>query len=86
MIYFMGRDEVGEAVDPADFDASRLRVDDSAIDENGNYKATKIYYTDEDGNILDEEAGMSTLKSLHPEMYNNAMEIAVHNTRKAMGG
>ena len=86
MIDFMGRDEVGEAVDPADFDASRLRVDDSAIDENGNYKATKIYYTDEDGNILDEEAGMSTLKSLHPEMYNNAMEIAVHNTRKAMGG
>jgi hypothetical protein len=44
-----------------------------------------LYYTDEDGNILDEEGGMQALKDLHPEMYNNAMSIAIYNTRVAMG-
>lgn len=78
VIDFMGRDEVEEAVDPADFDASRIRVDDPD-------KPTKIYYTDEDGNILDEEGGMQALKNLHPEMYANAMSIGIYNTRVAMG-
>ena len=83
VIDFMGRDEVGEGVDPADFDASRLRVDDFSLDEEGNSKATKIYYTDEDGNILDEDAGLDALKSIAPGMFNNAMEIAIYNTRTA---
>jgi len=78
VIDFMGRDEVEEAVDPADFDASRIRVDDPE-------KPTMLYYTDEDGNILDEEGGMQALKNLHPEMYANAMSIGIHNTRVAMG-
>ena len=83
VIDFMGRDEVGEGVDPADFDASRLRVDDFSRDEDGKSNATKIYYTDEDGNILDEDAGLDALKSIAPGMFNNAMEIAIYNTRSA---
>ena len=85
VIDFISRDEVEDAVDPADFDASRLRVDDPGVDKNGKSKATKIYYTDEDGNILDEEGGLQALKNLQPEMYANALSIGIYNTRKAMG-
>tara|TARA_R110000796_G_scaffold14433_1_gene47087 strand:- start:247 stop:2379 length:2133 start_codon:yes stop_codon:yes gene_type:complete len=85
VIDFISRDEVEDAVDPADFDASRLRVDDPGVDKNGKSKATKIYYTDEDGNILDEEGGLQALKNLQPEMYANALSIGIYNTRKATG-
>ena len=86
VIDFISRDEVEDSTDPADFDASRIRVDDPGVDEDGRSKATKIYYTDEDGNILDEEGGLQALKDLHPEMYRNALQIAIYNTRKANGG
>lgn len=86
VIDFISRDEVEDSTDPADFDVSRIRVDDAGVDENGRSKATKIYYTDEDGNILDEEGGLQALKDLHPEMYRNALQIAIYNTRKANGG
>jgi hypothetical protein len=85
VIDFISRDEVEDSTDPADFDVSRIRVDDTGVDENGKSKATKIYYTDEDGNILDEEGGLQALKDLHPEMYRNALQIAIYNTRKANG-
>ena len=86
VIDFISRDEVEDSTDPADFDVSRIRVDDPGVDEKGRSKATKIYYTDEDGNILDEEGGLQALKDLHPEMYRNALQIAIYNTRKANGG
>ena len=86
VIDFISRDEVEDSTDPADFDASRIRVDDTGVDANGKSKATKIYYTDEDGNILDEEGGLQALKDLHPEMYRNALQIAIYNTRKANEG
>jgi hypothetical protein len=86
VIDFISRDEVEDSTDPADFDVSRIRVDDPGVDENGRSKATKIYYTDEDGNILDQEGGLQALKDLHPEMYRNALQIAIYNTRKANGG
>jgi hypothetical protein len=86
VIDFISRDEVEDSTDPADFDVSRIRVDDTGVDKNGKSKATKIYYTDEDGNILDEEGGLQALKDLHPEMYRNALQIAIYNTRKANGG
>ena len=86
VIDFISRDEVEDSTDPADFDVSRIRVDDAGVDKNGRSKATKIYYTDEDGNILDEEGGLQALKDLHPEMYRNALQIAIYNTRKANGG
>ncbi len=86
VIDFISRDDVEDAVDPADFDASRLRVDDSGVDADGKSKATKIYYTDEDGNILNEDGGLQALKNLHPEMYANALSIGIYNTRKATGG
>jgi len=86
VIDFISRDEVEEAVDPADFDASRLRVDDPGVDENGVSKATQIYYTDQDGNILNEDGGLQALKNLQPEMYANALSIGIYNTRKANGG
>jgi len=86
VIDFISRDEVEDSTDPADFDASRLRVDDPGVDETGKSKATKIYYTDEDGNILDEDGGLQALKDLHPGMYANALSIGIYNTRKANGG
>lgn len=86
VIDFISRDEVEDSTDPADFDVSRIRVDDAGVDKDGKSKATKIYYTDEDGIILDEEGGLQALKDLHPEMYRNALQIAIYNTRKANGG
>ena len=86
VIDFISRGDVEDAVDPADFDASRLRVDDPGVDENGKSKATKIYYTDEDGNYLNEDGGLQALKNLQPEMYANALSIGIYNTRKANGG
>ena len=84
IIDFISRDEVEDAVDPADFDASRLRVDDTGVDAKGRSKATKLYYTDEDGSILDEDGGLQALKNLQPEMYRNALSIGIYNTLNAI--
>ena len=86
VIDLISRRDVEDAVDPADFDASRLRVDDPGVDKDGKPKATMIYYTDEDGNILNEDGGLQALKDLQPEMYRNALSIGIYNTRKATGG
>jgi hypothetical protein len=86
VIDLISRRDVEDAVDPADFDASRLRVDDPGVDKDGKPKATMIYYTDEDGNILNEDGGLQALKDLQPEMYANALSIGIYNTRKATGG
>jgi hypothetical protein len=73
---FISRDEVDEGFDPADFDLSRVTVDDPD-------KPTMLYYNDEDGLILDEDAGLQELKGLSPDIYNTAVGIAIANTRKA---
>ena len=73
---FISRDEVDEGFDPADFDLSRVTVDDPD-------KPTMLYYNDEDGLILDEDAGLKELKGLSPDIYNTAVGIAIANTRKA---
>jgi len=86
VIDLISRRDVEDAVDPADFDASRLRVDDPGVDKDGKPKATMIYYTDADGNILNEDGGLQALKDLHPDMYANALSIGIYNTRKANGG
>ena len=86
VIDLISRGDVEDAVDPADFDASRLRVDDPGVDETGKPKATKIYYTDADGNYLNEDGGLQALKNLQPEMYANALSIGIYNTRKSNGG
>ena len=80
------RDETDEGFNPADFDLSQVTVDDPDVDADGKPKATMIYYTDGDGLILDEDAGLKQLKALHPEVYNNVVLIAIANTRKANGG
>ena len=72
----ISRDEVDEGFDPADFDLSRVTVDDPD-------KPTMLYYNDEDGLILDEDAGLKELKGLSPDIYNTAVGIAIANTRKA---
>ena len=71
------RDEVEEGFDPGDFDASRITVDDPK-------NPTMLYYNDGDGLKLDEDAGLKQLKGLHPELYNNAIDIAKANTRRAI--
>ena len=80
------RDETYEGFNPADFDLSQVTVDDPGVGADGKPKATMIYYTDGDGLILDEDAGLKQLKALHPEVYNNVVLIAIANTRKANGG
>jgi hypothetical protein len=70
----IGRDETADVVDPFDFDASRIIVDDP---EN----PTKIYYTDADGNYTDEDAGLQKLKDLAPSFYKNVRAIGIANRR-----
>lgn len=70
----IGRDETTDVVDPFDFDASRIIVDDP---EN----PTKIYYTDADGNYTDEDAGLQKLKDLAPSFYENVRAIGIANRR-----
>ena len=70
----IGRDETADVVDPFDFDASRIIVDDP---EN----PTKIYYTDADGNYTDEDAGLQKLKDLAPSFYENVRAIGIANRR-----
>jgi hypothetical protein len=78
------RDETDEGFNPADFNLSQVTVDDPDVGKDGVPKATMIYYTDGDGVILDEDAGLQQLKALHPEVYNNVVSIAIANTRKAI--
>jgi hypothetical protein len=78
------RDETDEGFNPADFNLSQVTVDDPDVGADGVPKATMIYYTDGDGVILDEDAGLQQLKALHPEVYNNVVLIAIANTRKAI--
>jgi hypothetical protein len=77
----IGRDETTDVVDPFDFDASRILVNDAGVDEEGRSKATKIYYTDADGNYTDEDAGLEKLKALAPSFYANLVAIGVANRR-----
>ena len=77
----IGRDETTDVVDPFDFDASRILVNDAGVDKDGRSKATKIYYTDADGNYTDEDAGLEKLKALAPAFYANLVAIGVANRR-----
>ena len=77
----IGRDETTDVVDPFDFDASRILVNDAGVDKDGRSKATKIYYTDADGNYTDEDAGLEKLKALAPSFYANLVAIGVANRR-----
>ena len=70
----IGRDETADVVDPFDFDASRIIVDDP---EN----PTKIYYTDADGSYTDENAGLQKLKDVAPSFYENVRAIGIANRR-----
>jgi hypothetical protein len=70
----IGRDETTDVVDPFDFDASRIIVDDP---EN----PTKIYYTNADGSYTDEDAGLQKLRDLAPSFYQNVRAIGIANRR-----
>jgi len=77
LLDFMGRRETGDSVDPMDFDLSRV------ITNNPDpSKATKLYYTDGDGKILDENAGLQELKDLSPDLYAHAVLAGSMNLRK----
>ena len=68
----IGRDETEDVVDPFDFDASRIIVDDPV-------NPSKIYYTDADGNYTDEDAGLQNLKDIAPSFYENVRAIGIAN-------
>ena len=70
----LGRDETEDVVDPFDFDASRIIVDDPD-------NPTKIYYTNADGSYTDEDAGLQKLKDLAPSFYENVRAIGIANRR-----
>ena len=77
LLDFMSRRETEDSVDPMDFDLSRV------ITNNPDpSKATKLYYTDEDGRILDEDAGLQALKDLSPDLYAHAVYAGSVNLRK----
>ena len=77
LLDFMGRRETEDSVDPMDFDLSRVITNN--LDPS---KATKLYYTDEDGKILDENAGLQELKDLSPALYAHAVLAGSMNLRK----
>jgi len=68
----IGRDETEDVVNPFDFDASRIIVDDPV-------NPSKIYYTDADGNYTDEDAGLQNLKDIAPSFYENVRAIGIAN-------
>ena len=77
LLDFMGRRETEDSIDPMDFDLSRVITNNTDPS-----KATKLYYTDEDGRILDEDAGLQALKDLSEDLYAHAVLAGSMNLRK----
>lgn len=71
---FFARGEVEDSVSSLDFDLRRVTVDDPK-------NPKRVFYTDEDGNKLDESVSLQDVKDLSPQVYNVVYQQAIANAQ-----